>query len=222
MMSLTASASAEVAAAEVAAADALPTSVDSANAVSTGRASSNEALVGREAPDPMQADRDRASPLKTHVAVRGAGGGAMRALFDSMVIGGEAKVSVGIDAPYGEFALTIAMFGGEVEGGFLALHPRVGIDVAWPVDIVRIGFEPRIGYLGISRLTSERQFGAYTFGLAARVTVDLHRGDGVAWAIGAEPAADIAAALGNDGQAQDSAAPLIGASAFLEVRWRGN
>jgi hypothetical protein len=113
-------------------------------------------------------------------------------------------------------------FGGIVEGGLATLHATAGFAFDWPVGILHLGLQPRIGYIGIDRVTNEREFGAYTFGLAGRAALDIVRDSGFTFAIGVEPTVEVAAALGNDGLSQDSAAPLLGASAFLEVRWRGS
>ena len=63
-------------------------------------------------------------------------------------------------------------------------------------------------------------FGAYTFGLAGRASYDVLREKGSAVALGLQPTVDVAAALGNDGRGADGAAPLWGARAFLEWRYR--
>lgn len=163
---------------------------------------------------------DAPVPKHTHFAMRLAGGGTGRALYDSYLVGGEGSASFGVDSPYGFYALRLGFFGGMVEGGLTAIHGTAGFDLAWPIGIVRLGLSPRVGYLDIDRVTTERQFGAYTFGVAAHASVDLVRRDGVAFALAVEPSADVAAAFGNDGRTSDSAAPLLGGTAFLEVRWR--
>ncbi|NUP10983.1 MAG: hypothetical protein HOW73_33470 [Polyangiaceae bacterium] len=165
-------------------------------------------------------DLDAPSPTKPMLMVRASAGATTRALFDSMVVGGELDVGAGIDTASGSYALGVSAFAGVVEGGLFCMHAALGIDLAWPIGIVRIGVRPRVGYIGIDRVTTERQFGAYTFGLAGRVTVDVFRDQGFAFALGAEPTADVAAALGNDGESGDGAAPFVGGRAFLEVRIR--
>jgi len=166
-------------------------------------------------------DRDAPSPSKTRLSLRASAAGAARVLFGSYVAGGEGDVGVGIDTPHGSFGLMASFFGGTLEGGFQTLHGVMGFDLAWPIGIVRIGFQPRIGYIDVDLVTSHRQFGAYTFGLAARLSVDLVRDEGTAFALGIEPTADMVAPLGNDGRTADGLAHLLGGSAFLEVRWRG-
>jgi hypothetical protein len=173
-----------------------------------------------EAESPRDPDLEADMPSVPHLLVRSSAGMTTRALFDSLVLGGEADVGVGVDTRVGSFSLVGGFFAGTVEGGLMTLHGYAGIDCAWSIGIVRLGLRPRVGYLGIDRITNERQFGAYTFGGALRVSVDLFREDAVAFALGLEPSADVAAALGNDGASRDSAAPLVGGRGFLEVRWR--
>lgn len=147
-------------------------------------------------------------------------GGSARALYESYVFGGEGAVSVGLASPVGSYALRLGGFGGVVEGGLTTIHIYAGFDMAWELGIVRLGVTPRIGYLGIERFTIDRQFGAYTFGLAGHVAVDVFRDESLAFSLGVEPTADVAAALGNDGAEADGAAPLVGGRGFLEVRWQ--
>lgn len=163
---------------------------------------------------------DAPVPETPHFAVRASAGGSARALFGAYIAGGETDIGVGVDTSVGSYGLAATVFAGVLEGGFTIVHVAAGFDLMWPVGIVRLGMQPRVGYLGMERLTSDRQFGAYTFGLAARATVDLHRDDGVAVALGIEPTVDVVAALGNDGASADSATGLYGGSAFLEIRWR--
>lgn len=164
------------------------------------------------------AAQEVSEPPRFELAV--SAGGSARALFDSYVFGGEGAVSAGVASSVGSYALRVGGFGGVVEGGLTTLHIHVGFDMAWELDIIRIGLTPRIGYLGIERFTIDRQFGAYTFGLAGQVSVDVFRDESLAFAIGIEPTADVAAALGNDGADADGAAPFVGGRGFLEVRWQ--
>lgn len=162
--------------------------------------------------------QEASAPARFELTV--SAGGSARALFDSYVFGGEGAVSAGFASPAGSYALRLGGFGGIVEGGLTTLHIYAGFDMAWEIDIVRLGVTPRIGYLGIERFTLDRQFGAYTFGLAGHVSVDVFRDESIAFAIGLEPTADIAAALGNDGAEADGAAPFVGGRGFFEVRWQ--
>ncbi len=173
------------------------------------------------APDSVTpSDADAPSPEATRLAVRASAGGATRALFDVFLGGAEADVGIGFDSRFGSFGITAAFFGGVVDGGFTAIHGTFGFDLAWPVGDVRLGFRPRVGYFDLERFTTERQFGAYTLGAVGHVSIDVHRKDGVAVALGIEPSAEVVAAIGNDGSSQDGAAPLLGGRGFVEVRWR--
>jgi hypothetical protein len=165
-------------------------------------------------------EQDAPAPASTHLVVRGSAGGSGRALYDSFVAGGEGDVGVGFDSRFGSYALDFSLFGGVVEGGFTALHGTMGIDFVWPVADFRFGFRPRVGYLDIDRMTTERQFGAYSLGMVGHASLDVSREDGVAVALGIEPSAEVVAALGNDGASADGAAPLLGARGFVEIRWR--
>lgn len=174
-----------------------------------------------ETPDRAEeSERDAAKPKHTHLALRASAGGSARAIYDSFVVGGEADVGVGFDSRFGSYALAAGFFGGVVEGGFTALHGTMGLEAAWPVGDFRFGVRARVGYLDVDRMTTERQFGAYSLGLVGRASYDLSRRDGIAVAIGLEPSADVVAALGNDGASADGAAPLLGGRGFIEVRFR--
>ena len=166
------------------------------------------------------AERDLARPTKTHLVVRASAGGSARAIYDSYIVGGEGDLGVGFDSRFGSYGLAVAFFGGVVDGGFTAIHGTMGIDAGWPVGDFRFSFRARVGYIDIDRVTTERQFGAYSLGLVGRASYDLTRSGGVAVAIGLEPSADVLAALGNDGSSADGAAPLLGGRGFIEVRWR--
>lgn len=178
------------------------------------------AFAAETADTAAEPERDLARPSKTHLMVRASAGGSARAIYDSYVAGGEGDVGVGFDSRYGSFALALSFFGGMVEGGFTAIHGTMGIDAGWPVGDFHFGFRTRVGYLDVDRVTTERQFGAYSLGLVGRASYDISRSDGVAFAVGVEPSADVVAALGNDGASADGAAPLLGGRAFIEVRWR--
>lgn len=168
---------------------------------------------------PPTADASPASRLPSF-SLRASSGGSSRMLFDSWLLGGEGALGAGVDTTAGTYSLTAGVFGGVVEGGFTAIQGTVGFDAEWPIGIVRLGLGPRVGYLGIDRVTTYRQFGAYTFGLCGRASVDVWQGEALALALGLRPSAEVAAALGNDGPTADSAAPLLGGSAFVELRWR--
>lgn len=170
--------------------------------------------------DRAAAEADAPAPGSPHLAVRAWVGGGARSLYDVYFAGGDMHIGAGVDTPSGTFGLACSFFGGVIEGGLPALQASFGFYVEWPVGPLRFGFEPRVGYLGIERVTNERQFGAYTFGVAGHATVDLVRKDGVAFALGVEPTVDVAAALGNDGASRDGAAPLLGATAIVQVRYR--
>lgn len=189
-------------------------------------ASARAARAEEPSPGASAQERDRAAdldaerPTRARFAMRASAAGGSRALFDSYLLGAGGQLGAGVDTPVGSFTLLASVFGGVVEGGFTTVHGAVGFDADWPIGLFRLGLGPRIGYLGVDRLTTERQFGAYTFGLAGRASVDVMRDRGVALALGVRPTVDVAAALGNDGPTADSAAPLLGGDAFLEVRWR--
>ncbi len=176
--------------------------------------------LATETVDTAAGERDLAKPTKTHLAVRASAGASTRAIYDTYVVGGEGDIGVGFDSRFGSYGLGLAFFGGVVEGGFTAIHGTMGFDAGWPVGDFRFGFRARVGYLDVDRVTTERQFGAYSLGLVGRASYDLSRSNGVAIAIGLEPSADVVAALGNDGASADGAAPLLGGRGFIEVRWR--
>lgn len=159
------------------------------------------------------------APFETHSFIRVSAGGSARGLYDSYVVGGDAKVGVGIETSAGAYSLGVSFFAGTTEGGFLTLHATAGIDMTWRVGIVRLGLEPRVGYIGLARETTDRQFGAYTFGLAAHGSVDLWSKGATTLALGLEPMGDVAVALGSDGSGDDVPAPLYGGRAFFEVRY---
>lgn len=154
-----------------------------------------------------------------HTFVRASVGGAARALYDADVLGGEVDAGVGIDTRYGDYSIGLTFFAGTTAREFVTLHGAAGVDMAWPVGIFRFGLTPRVGYIGISRLTTDRQFGAYTFGLALHGSVDVFRKGGTTLALGLQPTGDVALAAGADGPGQSIPAPLYGGRAFLEVRY---
>lgn len=172
----------------------------------------------RAEPDPEEVDRP--VPHDTHLMVRFAGAATAKNLFGSLLAGGEGELGVGVDSPFGSFSLAASFFGGRLEGGFTTLHGIMGFYAAWPIGIVRVGFQPRIGFIDIDRVTTTRQFGAYSAGVAGLVSVDLLREDGFALALGLRPVVDALVPANSDGLGQDSPATLFGGNAFVEVRWR--
>lgn len=166
------------------------------------------------------ADVDEPAPRSTHLMTRFAAGATARYLFGSYVAGGEGEAGVGVDSPFGSFSLAASFFGGQLEGGFLALHGVMGFTAAWPIGPVRIGFQPRIGFFDVERVTTFRHFGSYSAGVAALVSVDVVREDGVAFALGLRPVVDALLPASSDGIGQDAAATLFGGNAFIELRWR--
>ncbi|NUO47683.1 MAG: hypothetical protein HOV80_02375 [Polyangiaceae bacterium] len=172
-------------------------------------------------PPPPPEDVDDAVPHSAHLMVRMSGGPTARYLFGALMMGGEGELGAGVDSPFGSFALAASFFGGTLDNSFTALHGVMGFYAAWPIgDVVRIGFEPRIGVIDIDRLTTIRQFGAYSAGVSALFSVDLVREDGYTFALGAKPTLDALLPLNSDGIGQDSPATLFGANAFVEFRWR--
>lgn len=154
-----------------------------------------------------------------HTFVRASMGGSARALYDADVLGGEVDAGIGIDTRVGAYSLVVAFFAGSTTRDFLTLQGTAGVDMAWPVSVFHFGLTPRIGYVGLSRLTTDRQFGAYTFGVALHGSVDLHANKGTTVALGLEPTAEVAISPGADGPGEAVPAPLLGGRAFIEVRY---
>lgn len=171
---------------------------------------------------PRAARAEEHTPDASHasgptVVVKTSAGGTTRALYDVLIAGGEADVAVGVDSASGSYGLYAGVLAGTLDGGLAFGHAVFGVDLAWSLGVVRLGARPRVGYLGLERVTSERQFGAYTLGLAARVSFAVFDSPALDLSLGVEPTADVAAALGNDGASQDGAAPMLGGRAFLEL-----
>ena len=157
------------------------------------------------------------APTAPAVMVKASAGATTRALFDVLVVGAEADVAVGVDTSLGSYGLYAGLLAGAVDGSLAFGHAVIGLDLAWAIGAVRVGVRPRLGYLGIERVTSERQFGAYTLGLAGRLSFAVYGTPSLTVSLGVEPTADVAAALGNDGASADSAAPMLGGRGFLEL-----
>jgi hypothetical protein len=168
----------------------------------------------------VKEDVDDPVPSSTHLMTRVAGGGTARYLFGTLMVGGEGELGIGVDSPFGSFSLAASFFGGTTAGSFTTLHGVMGFYAAWPIGVLRVGFQPRIGYIDIERVTTLRQFGAYTAGVAALVSVDLVREDGYAFALGVRPVLDALIPLNSDGIGRESPATLFGGNAFVELRWR--
>ncbi len=149
-----------------------------------------------------------------------AAGGSARSLFGSYMVGGDVDAGLGLDTRYGSFSFLAAFFTGVTEGGFFTLHGEIGFHLAWPIGIVRLGLSPRVGYLDFDRVTTDRQFGAYSAGLSGIASVDLIKDAGWSFALGARPALHALLPAANDGIGQDAAAVLVGAGVFVEVRFR--
>lgn len=165
-------------------------------------------------------EADLPVPRETRLMTRFAAAGTFKNLFGSLVAGGEGEVGVGVDSPFGSFSLAASFFGGRLDGDLTTLHGTMGFYAAWPIGVVRVGFQPRIGFIDIDRFTTTRQFGAYSAGVAGVVSIDLVREEGVALALGVRPVLEALLPLNSDGLGQDSPAALIGGNTFLEVRWR--
>lgn len=188
-----------------------------ASALSAHIAAAEELRGGSSAP--KTENPASAAKSDTHTFVRASLGGSARGLWDVPVLGGEADVGVGIDTRAGSYSLGLSFFAGSTDATFLTLHGTAGLDMAWRVGIVRLGLEPRVGYIGMERITTDRQFGAYTFGAALHGSIDLYARHGTTFALGLQPTADAAIALGSDGPGTPDAAPLYGGRAFVEIRY---
>lgn len=162
---------------------------------------------------------DAAAKRDAHTFVRASIGGSARALYDAEVLGGEADAGIGIDTRYGDYSLDLSFFAGTTAGEFITLHGAAGVDMAWAVGVFHFGLTPRVGYLGLSRLTTDRQFGAYTFGLALHGSADVYKKDGATLALGLQPTAEVAISPGADGPGEAAPAALCGGRAFIEVRY---
>lgn len=160
-----------------------------------------------------------APPYDVHTFARASIGGAVRGIYDVPMYGGEANAGVGIDTAVGAYSLAVTFFVGSTAATLLTVHGAAGIDMTWPVGILRFGLEPRIGYLGIDRLTSPRQFGGYTFGIELHGAVNVYEGRVTTLSLGIAPSADVAIAPGSDGPGDDLPAPFYGGRAFFEVRY---
>lgn len=80
---------------------------------------------------------------------------------------------------------------GRTEQGLLAGQLRIGPTFLFPVgDRVRLGFEPRSGWIGIRRITKNETIGDLTAGLNGIATVDLASGEEYAIFLGGRIGAD--------------------------------
>jgi hypothetical protein len=114
-----------------------------------------------------------------------------RPLYDIPILGADLEFSFGgrtrtVDI-YGSVGGTI----GRTEHGLLAGQLRVGPTFLFRAgDRIRLGLEPRSGWIGIRRITENETIDDLTMGLGGLITVDLWRGKEYAIFLGGRIGAD--------------------------------
>lgn len=200
-------------------------SVAPAPAVSPARASVGG---GRASPPPdddpatyEDPELDVAYPRRGHFMMRLGAGPAVYSFHGDRILMGGADMTLGADTKAGSFGANVSFGYGRTEPGLTAWRFDIGGDLAWTVGPVRLGVGPRIGALGIGRVTFDGSFGFVTAGLVGIASIDLVHTDGFNLSLAVRPSIEavweplIFAPLGHE---NDGA--IMGVSSLLEFRFR--
>lgn len=162
---------------------------------------SAEALAQEpSAPDPYAVlDHPQGEePPRRIITLYGTAGFAYRSLYGVPIFGADLEFSFGGRTRVMEIFGSVGGTIGRTEQGLLAGQLRGGPTFLFPVgDRLRLGLEPRFGWLGIRRITKNEMIHDFSMGIHGIATVDLTRSEdyaiflggriGFDWLLGAAP-----------------------------------
>ncbi|UQA60766.1 hypothetical protein [Polyangium aurulentum] len=146
------------------------------------------ALAEEASTDPYAADPE---PPRRSFTLYATAGLTYRSLYGIPILAADLEFSIGgrtrsVDI-YGSLGGAI----GRTEQGLLAGQLRLGPTFLFPVgDRVRLGLEPRSGWVGIRRITKSQTIGDLSMGIGGIATVDLAPGEEYAIFLGGRIGAD--------------------------------
>ena len=133
---------------------------------------------------------DALYPDRAHFALKLRSGVAADRVADAGLYGAYGELALGADTRGGGFFAALGAGGGQTDGGLGFQSFSLGVDVEWPVDIVRLGLRPRVGWLGVDRVTSDEKMDAFRGGIGGLIAVDLLRSEGWTLSFDVEPRVD--------------------------------
>lgn len=160
-------------------------------------------------------------PKRRHFALKLTGGPTYRSLLETEVGTADLALAVGADLRRLSVYFTASGALGETAFGLGVRQLAAGCQLEVPFDRVRLGFNPRIGYFAVDRVTRDQPFELLSVSLIGSISVDLVNTGELAFALGVAPSVD--GLLDTSFLAADTngeSAPLLGVGFRVEVRWR--
>lgn len=172
-----------------------------------------------DAPSVEDIELEAAYPKRSHLTMKIVTGAAIERIADVDFYGAYGEFALGADTRGGGFFAVLAPGGGQTEGGLQYQEFLLGVDAEWPLDFVRLGLRPRIGWLGIERVTESSKIEALRGGIGVMLGVDLIGGDGWVFGLDLEPRID-AAVTPLDIFDEYPTYTAFGVRGGLSLRWR--
>lgn len=170
-------------------------------------------------PEMPAPELDAPYPSRSHFAFKLRSGGAVERLAGANLYGGYGGVAFGADTRAGGFFGAIGAGGGRTEGGLHFQEFCLGVDLEWPIDIIRLGLRPRIGWIGVDRVTADEKMEAFRGGLGGLFAVDFLRSDGWIVSLDLEPRIDAVASASRLFE-DDPTYAVFGVRGGLTLRFR--
>jgi hypothetical protein len=174
-------------------------------------------------PDPGEyedPELDVARPRRGHFMMRIGAGPSLYSFHGDRVWMGGADMTLGADTKAGSFGANLSFGYGRTEPGLPAWRVDLGADLAWQIGVVRLGLGPRVGALGISRVTYDGSFGFLTAGIIGIASVDLVHTEGFNMSLAIRPSLEVATEPFLFGLGHNEGGGIMGGTALLDFRWR--
>jgi hypothetical protein len=160
-------------------------------------------------------------PDRAHFTLKLTGGPTYRALLATEVGTADLALAVGADLRRLSIYFTASGAFGETAFGLGVRQLAAGCQLELPIDRIRIGINPRIGYFAVDRVTRDDPFEMLSLSLIGSFSVDLVNTGTFAFALGVAPSLEgLLDTTWLAGDPDGQSAPLFGVGARIEVRWR--
>lgn len=161
---------------------------------------------------------DEPYPQRVHFGMKWGGGGIVDRIAGGDFFGGYGELALGAERRDGGYFLAMSAGGGSTGGGLSYQEFLFGIDFEWPVEFLRLGVRPRIGWIGVDRVTQDEKMDAFRGGVGLYAGADLFNTDGFVVGLSAEPRIDVVDSVGYADEAPPYAA--FGVRVGMSFRFR--
>lgn len=144
--------------------------------------------------DRMRGDPDLEAPYprRRHFVVRTSAGASLESLASKRIVMGGGEIAFGADTRRAGLFGVIGAEGGQTEQNLDVWHIHLAGDFEWPIGPIRLGVEPRFGFLSLERPSHDSHALLSTIGIGAILGADLFRSGSVTLGLRVVPRAEIA------------------------------